>query len=308
MVVIGLAVIALLLSVLWSVLTGRAAPAMGTGGTVETPPLEVTPMQLAQAQMAIAGVDPALRLHVEATPMGRLRVAGWVNDVEQLDRLAEALAKLRPVPEMAVRTASDLLDDLAGAAGPDAGELRFKLLGAGRVQAAGLVLSPGQRDQILARLRERVPLGVEVVDGLTIAQNQGPNIAQWLKVAGFPTASAQWLEGQMQIALSITPQERPRLEGLLARAGTPLSGIPFVLQVKEVARPLAAVAAPVLLHASKAPLPFRIQGVVGGAAPYVVLDDGSKLQPGGRRKGWRLVAVESDRLVFDGPRRLVVLR
>ena len=42
--------------------------------------------------------------------------------------------------------------------------------------------------------------------------------------------------------------------------------------------------------------------------PYVVLGDGAKLQPGGRRDGWRLVAVESDRLVFDGPRALVVLR
>ena len=80
-----------------------------------------------------------------------------------------------------------------------------------------------------------------------------------------------------------------------------------MLRAREVGRAVAdAPARPV--HASAAPLPFRIRGVVGGAVPYVVLGDGSKLQPGGRRDGWRLVAVESDRLVFDGPRSLVVLR
>ncbi|RYF71370.1 MAG: hypothetical protein EOO29_30160 [Comamonadaceae bacterium] len=248
-------------------------------------------------------------MRIEALPTGGARVSGWVADIAQLDRLAEGLSGIRPAPALAVRTASDLMDDLVEAGGPDAQALRFELLGEGRVRAHGLVMAPAERDRVLALVRARVPPGIEIVDGLRVASAQGGTVQEWLRTAGFAGAEARWDGEQMVIGLEIGGQERSRLESLLARAATPLSGIPFVLRTREVGRaPVVAAVPAVPAHASKAPLPFSIRSVVGGAVPYIVLGDGSKLQPGGRRAGWRLVAVEPDRIVFDGPRSLVVLR
>lgn len=308
--IIGAALAALLLSVFWSVLQGRVtshAPAPAAAVAPEADPAQQQRL-LRDIQLAIARVDPALRLRVEALPEGGARVSGWVADIAHLDRLADALAEVRPAPALSVRTASDLIDDLVDAGGPDAPALRFELLGEGRVRALGLVAAPAERDKVLALVRARVPPGIEIVDGLRVASEQGGAVRDWLRTAGFAGAEARWDGEQMAITLDIGSQERARLESLLARPATPLSGIPFVLHAREVAGRAVAAAPDRPIHASAAPLPFRIRGVVGGAVPYVVLGDGAKLQPGGRRDGWRLVAVEPDRLVFDGPRALVVLR
>lgn len=310
--VIGAALAALLLSVFWSLLKGQGAQrAAAEAVPSETRAVEAERQQrlLREIQLAVARVDPGLRLRVETLPAGGARVSGWVADIAQLDRLAEGLAGIRPPPALSVRTASDLMDDLVDAGGPEAQALRFELLGEGRVRAHGLVLSPGERDKVLALVRARVPQGIEIVDGLRVAAAQGSAVQEWLRTAGFAGAEARWDGNQMVIGLDIGGQERNRLESLLARAATPLAGIPFVLRAREVARAPAVVSVPAApAHASAAPLPFSIRSVVGGEVPYIVLGDGSKLQPGGRRAGWRLVAVESDRIVFDGPRPLVVRR
>lgn len=312
--IIGLALAALLLSVFWSLLKGQGAQRAAEGAQASEANAAAAGAErqqrlLRDIQLAIARVDPGLRLRIEALPAGGARVSGWVADIAQLDRLAEGLAGIRPAPALAVRTASDLMDDLVEAGGPDAQALRFELLGEGRVRAHGLVMAPAERDRVLALVRARVPPGIEIVDGLRVASAQGGTVQEWLRTAGFAGAEARWDGEQMVIGLDIGGQERARLESLLARAATPLSGIPFVLRTREVGRAPAVAAVPAVpAHASKAPLPFSIRSVVGGAVPYIVLGDGSKLQPGGRRAGWRLVAVESDRIVFDGPRSLVVLR
>ncbi len=312
-VVVGAALSVLLLVVLVSLLTGRGqAPAAPAEAAAAPAPVDTARRQqmLRDIQRAIASVDPALRLQIDPLPDGRARVSGWVLGVEQFDRLAEGLASIRPTPALAVRTASELLDDLMAVGSATGASLRFELLGAGRVKVLGPVLSTGERDRVLTQLRERVPPGIEIVDALRVAEQQGPAIQDWLRLAGFGTATASWDAGsqQMALALDIAPGRRPALESLLAREGTPLSGIAFTLRVRETAQAAANAAASVLVHASVAPLPFRIRSVVGGPVPYVVLGDGSKLQPGGQRAGWRLVGIESDRLVFDGPRRLVVSR
>ncbi len=257
-------------------------------------------------RLALATVDPALRLATEPLPDGRMRVSGWVANVDQLDRVTEALAHVRPPPQLALRTTSDVLDDLRAAAGATGAALTFAAQGAGRVQAQGSVLTAGERSQLLAALRERLPPGVELADDIRVAQEQAPAVQQWLQRAGLAGAQARWDAdaGQLLVQVDVAPQQRALLERLLAQPGQPLSGVPFTLSVRE----LAAAPPAALVHASAAPLPFRIRSVVGGASPYVVLEGGAKLQPGGQRSGWRLEDITPDTLVFSGPRRLVLSR
>ncbi len=256
------------------------------------------------ASLAIALVDPALRMRVEANAEGGVTVSGWVDSVEQFDRLAQALSSQRPLPRLAVRTAAEVLDALSDAGVAQGVHLQFALMGGGKVQAKGVVTTPAMQQLVLAQLRARAPEGIEIVDDLRVAALQGPAVSRWLEAQGMLATKAEWDGEQLVLAVELRDAQRAQLERMLAAAQTPLTGVPFVLQV----RPVKADAVAKRSNAGDAGLPFRIRSVVSGAAPYVVLSDGAKLQPGGRHSGWRLVAVAPDHLVFDGPTRLEVSR
>lgn len=257
-----------------------------------------------EASLAIALVDPALRMQVTPHRAGGVTVSGWVDTVEQFDRLAEALSSLRPLPRLEVRTAAEVLDALTDVGSAQGLKLQFALMGAGKVQARGLVTTPEQQAQILAQLRARAPQGIDIEGGLRVASQQGPAVQRWLAAQGLTATQADWDGEQLVLAVDVNASQRKQLERLLASDQTPLSGVPFLLQTRTV----QATAARQRLSADEAGLPFRIRSVVGGIAPYVVLADGIKLQPGGGRSGWRLTAIAPDHLVFDGPKRLEVSR
>lgn len=295
---------------------GLATRGVSSGAAMEARAAAPRPDAAAQQRMrqeiaqALAAVDPGLRLQVTLLPAGNARISGWVSDNQQLDRLAEGLARIQPQPELAVSTASDLLDDLReiNSSGSNAAPLRFELLGAGRVQVNGVVLTADEQRNAMAYLRDRAPQGIELVDGLRVAASQGSALQNWLKQQGFPGVRANWNGSRMELAVNASVEQMPRLEALLIRNDTPLFGIPYALRVHQSAPPGSKDAAPAGVYADVAPLPFRIRSVIGGGEPYVVLSDGSKLLPGAQRSGWKLVSIQSDRMLFDGPRQLVVLR
>ena len=304
---------------LWSLLRMGAAPrgempsAVEQGARAGTVSGEASQKSVRDAQLAVASVDPALRLQIDPLPDGRVRVAGWVANIDQLDRLAEKLSALRPLPQLTVRAVADLKDDLNEAAREsNIRKPAFELQGSGRVKLLGVVLDEAARDKALQSVRASLPKSLEIEDGLRVASGQGAALEAWLKSAGFAGAKAQWVDGRMRLSLTLEAQDRARLERVLARSDNPLADLPFTLQVLEpaVSESPRARSAPAqkLIHVSAAPLPFRIRSVVGGANPYVVLGDGAVLQVGGQRGGWRLDSVDSDRLSLSGPRTLVLAR
>lgn len=257
-----------------------------------------------EASLAIALADPALRMEVVALARGGVAVSGWVENAEQFDRLAGALSNLRPLPRLAVRTVQEVFDALTEVGSGQGLSLRFALMGAGKVQVRGVALTPDMQQQALAQLRAHAPEGIEIIDGLRVASLQGPEVLRWLGAQGLSASEARWDGEQLVLTVGVKPAQHAQLERLLAAAQTPLSGVPFLLQTHVLQEPAAARR----LSFVEAKLPFGVRSVVGGAAPYVVLTDGSKLQPGGACGGWRLAAIAPDHLVFDGPRRLEVSR
>lgn len=257
-----------------------------------------------QAKLAIAMVDPTMRMVVTPNAEGGVVVSGWVDSVEQFDRLAQALSSLRPLPRLAVHTASEILDVLQDAASAQGAQLKFTPQGSGKVQVTGLVATPAQHKTVLARLRERAPQGIEIVDGLRVASMQAPAVRRWLEAQEIEVTQVEWDGEQLRVGVEVNAAQRALLESLLASAESPLSGVPFVLQTRLIKESTG----PARVGANDSGLPFRIRSVVGGPAPYVVLTDGEKLQPGGARSGWQLVAVAQDHLVWNGPKRLEVTR
>lgn len=257
-----------------------------------------------EATMAIALADPALRMRVVANAQGGVTVSGWVDSAEQFDRLAQALSSLRPLPRLAVRTAQEVFDALTDVGSAQGLSLRFAPMGAGKVQVRGVVVTADMQQQTLAQLRARAPEGIEIIDGLRVAALQGPEVLRWLGAQGLTATDALWDGEQLVLTVEVTASQRPQLERALAQAQTPLSDVPFLLRTQFVKEPGAARR----LSFSEAGLPFAVRSVVGGAAPYVVLADGAKLQPGAARAGWRLAAIAPDHLVFEGPRRVEINR
>ncbi|MNZ98718.1 hypothetical protein D3C78_1180160 [compost metagenome] len=214
------------------------------------------------------------------------------------------MSSLRPLPRLAVRTAAEVIDALSDTGSAHGMNLQFALMGSGKVQAKGMVATPSAQQLLLAQLRERAPEGIEIIDGLSVASLQGPAVKSWLEAQGLATTRVEWDGEQLVLGVDVRARQREQLERLLAAARTPLSGVPFLLQVRNIQGEAVSKRA----QAGDAGLPFRIRSVVSGAAPYVVLADGAKLQPGGGHAGWRLVAVEPDHVVFDGPKRLEINR
>ncbi|MET1114144.1 MAG: type III secretion system inner membrane ring subunit SctD [Comamonas sp.] len=312
---VALAIVAVaLLGGAWAAWTLAPAPVPPDAPQMPVGKAALSPQAQAQAVkdagLAIALADPALRLRLAANAEGGVTVSGWVDSVEQFDRLAQALSKLRPLPRLAVRTASEVLDALSDAGSAQGVKLQFALQGAGKVQARGVVATPAQRQLLLAQLRARAPAGIEIVDALRVASEQGPAIRSWLQAQGLVVTRAEWDGEQLQLGVDVGAPQRGVLERLLAATPSPLTEIPFSLQTRELRAqaPAPAQAPAERARIGDAGLPLRIRSVVGGAAPYVVLADGAKLQPGGRHGGWQLVAVAPDHVVFDGPRRLEISR
>ncbi|WP_315124557.1 type III secretion system inner membrane ring subunit SctD [Comamonas antarctica] len=300
----------LVLGVAWVAWSLTPASAQSDPGDLAPAPVALSPQAQEQAvkaaSLAIALVDPALRLRVEPRPEGGVTVSGWVDNVEQFDRLAQGLSGLRPLPRLAVRTAGEVLDSLADAGSAQGAKLQFALLGAGQVQVRGVVASAGEQQLLLAQLRARAPEGIEIIGALRVAAEQGPAVRGWLQAQGFTVTRADWDGEQLVLGVDVRGAQRGPLERLLAGSSSPLTDIPFLLQSRVLKA--EAEAAAERLRIGDAGLPLRIRSVVSGAAPYVVLADGAKLQPGGQHAGWRLVAIAPDHLVLDGPKRLEINR
>ena len=300
----------LVLGVAWVAWSLAPASAQSDPGDLAPAPVALSPQAQEQAvkaaSLAIALVDPALRLRVEPRPEGGVTVSGWVDNVEQFDRLAQGLSGLRPLPRLAVRTAGEVLDALADAGSAQGAKLQFALQGAGKVQARGVVASREERQSLLTQLRARAPAGIEIADHLRVAAEQGPAVRNWLQAQGFTVTRADWDGEQLVLGVDVRGAQRGPLERLLAGSSSPLTDIPFLLQSRVLKA--EAEAAAERLRVGDAGLPLRIRSVVSGTAPYVVLADGAKLQPGGQHAGWRLVAIAPDHLVLDGPKRLEINR
>ena len=249
--------------------------------------------------LAIAQVNPVLRLQLTPQRDGRVQVSGWVDSVAQFDRLADALGTRRPAPQMRVFVASDVRTELRAQLAGSYPQLDFSQGGPGVLRVRGIMLTEAAEAEALAAVRPLLPAGLELVSELRLAGKLAPDVQAALAAAGFDNVRAHWDGAQVVATLSLPDSLRARLENsLLALAdrfpGLPLRIVPEMFTTAN--------------QATRAKSPFPIRGVVGGAVPYVVLPGGGKLLPGGTHAGWRLHSIEADVLVFDAPRRLAVAR
>ncbi|WP_354449215.1 type III secretion system inner membrane ring subunit SctD [Ottowia thiooxydans] len=255
--------------------------------------------QISELKLVIARVDPALRLQFTPQKDGQVRVSGWVESVAQLDRLADALGSRRPAPLMRVLVANDVQTELRAQLAGSYPHIDFSAGDPGKVRIRGIVLTQAARAEVLSAVRPLLPAGLELDDSLRLAETMAPDVRSALGAAGFNDAKARWDGSQIVATLSLPDGARVRFENTLLALAERFPGLPLRVMPQTV-----VVAS--LSDRGKAPFPIR--SVVGGDVPYLILQGGDKLLPGGAYAGWRLQSIEPDVLVFDSPRRLVVAR
>ncbi|MGB3068122.1 MAG: type III secretion system inner membrane ring subunit SctD [Ottowia sp.] len=294
-----LLVLALLGAVVWERLQRGTQGAAGPVVSVVADLTAEAQRQVPDLALAIAQVDPALRLQLTPQRDGRVQVSGWVDAVAQFDRLADVLGMRRPAPLMRVFVASDVRTELRAQLAGSYPQLDFSPGGPGVLRVRGIVLSEAGEAEVLAAVRPLLPAGMKLASELRLAEKLAPDVQAALAAAGFGNVRAHWDGTQIVAALSLSDQSRGRLENTLIALAERFPGLPLRV-VPELLAPTSQAA-----HAKP---PFPIRGVVGGDVPYLVLPGGGKLLPGGTHAGWRLQSIEPDVLVFDAPRRLVVAR
>lgn len=237
----------------------------------------------------------ASRLHVSMARDGVVTVSGWVRNAAEQDAVAAALSQIWPMPAMrisnedaAVRTASTALR---------AFNVRYepRYEGDGRLIVAGIASSARERASALDALRAQLPGMTVLGNGIALTQQVSDTLSSRLVDAGLSGVTLTWKPDHLEIAAgALDDDQQARLQETLDDFNKSHLG---------VARLAAASAT-----AAADSVPFVIRSVVGGAQPFVVLEDGSKLLVGGVYRKYRLVAVENTRIIFEGPRTAIVTR
>ncbi|WYX38019.1 type III secretion system inner membrane ring subunit SctD [Achromobacter xylosoxidans] len=259
------------------------------------PRLAAAEKSVGQISAVFERMGLASRLHVSMARDGVVTVSGWVRNAAEQDAVAAALSQIWPMPAMrisnedaAVRTASTALR---------AFNVRYepRYEGDGRLIVAGIASSARERASALDALRAQLPGMTVLGNDIALAQQVSDTLSSRLVDAGLSGVTLTWKPDHLEIAAgALDDDQQARLQETLDDFNKSHLG---------VARLAAASAT-----AAADSVPFVIRSVVGGAQPFVVLEDGSKLLVGGVYRKYRLVAVENTRIIFEGPRTAIVTR
>lgn len=259
------------------------------------PRLAAAEKSVGQISAVFERMGLASRLHVSMARDGVVTVSGWVRKAAEQDAVAAALSQIWPMPAMrisnedaAVRTASTALR---------AFNVRYepRYEGDGRLIVAGIASSARERASALDALRAQLPGMTVLGNDIALAQQVSDTLSSRLVDAGLSGVTLTWKPDHLEIAAgALDDDQQARLQETLDDFNKSHLG---------VARLAAASAT-----AAADSVPFVIRSVVGGAQPFVVLEDGSKLLVGGVYRKYRLVAVENTRIIFEGPRTAIVTR
>lgn len=252
-------------------------------------------------------IDPALAKllqaprwrDLKATPQedGRAVIHGWLPDEGSLEALSMQLARVKPRPILRVRTDDGTREAVKTLVTELAPGLHSEYSKNGHVVLSGAAADEQSVDGVVARLKKQIPELNVTTDGIEYLPTVVDELQKTLEAEKIAGVRASWDGRQVKLTGTVSPVSEARLRTLLQAFDQRYrSAIPFEAALTRD------------LGRYGTGLPFAIRAVVGGNAPYVVLEDGTMLTPGGTYAGWRLKDVDATNLTFDAPQLLVVKR
>lgn len=282
----GAAVFAVLLAVVLALTPADEAPLPAA------PPVDA----LAQALAVVQRLEMTAQVQAERMADGRVLVSATLLDESGYETLAQALAQLNPRPALRVTGEQQLIESVNDAVRARGGDLSVDYLGAGRFRLGGRVGSDAEGEALLRALAAGLPAVRGFENALLSTDRLAAQLLDELREHGASSLHGQWQDDVFMVDARVALHVRlPWEQALLRIDARHGRSIRFAVRTEWRA-------------AAGDDLPFRIQSVVGGATPYLVLADGRKILPGGRVDGWRLLEIDGLQVVFDEPRRVLLRR
>ncbi len=290
---LGLGAVAL--TIIVAIFLALMPPSTASRAPQVDPRLAAAEKSVGQISAIFERMGLASRLHVSMSRNGTVTVSGWVRNAAEQDAVAAALSQVWPMPAMRISNEDEVVRTARGAL--HAFNVRYepRYEGDGRLVVAGIASSARERASALDALRAQLPGMTVLGNDIALTQQLSDTLSSQLVDAGLSGITLAWKPDHLEIAAgALDDDQQARLREVLDD---------FNQRHLGVARLAAASAAP-----TADSVPFVIRSVVGGPQPFVVLEDGSKLLVGGVYRKYRLVAVESTRIIFEGPRTAIVTR
>jgi type III secretion protein D len=257
--------------------------------------------QAVQAIIDRLGMSDALEVvsRADATVL----VNGEFLDDQRFERLALALSRLTPRPALQIGSETQWLSKLRALVSEASADLKNPLnvisVGGGNYRLEGKVLDRAHESSLLASLDKVLPAQMQIESALVFIEDDAMNMLRRLQAARLGEISGVWKAGQLHLDVRLMRKEVQQWERLITRVA-PTYDVPFVANL-EVLSGRQTVRA-------ETRLPFNLQAIVGGAAPYVVIGS-DRLFVDGTRDGWKLVLIDDLVAVFESsPEQRVTVR
>lgn len=290
---LGLGAVAL--TIIVAIALALIPPSTAKRAPTPDPRLAAAEKSVGQISAVFERMGLASRLHVSLSRDGTVTVSGWVRNAVEQDAVAAALSQIWPMPAMRISNEDEAVRTARGALRAFNVKYEPRYQGDGRLEIAGIASSARERASALDALRAQLPGMTVLGNGIKLTQQVSDTFSNQLVDEGLSGVTLAWKADYLDISPgALDDDQMQRLQALVAD---------FNKDHLDVARVASASAA-----APADSVPFTIRSVVGGAQPFIVLEDGSKLLVGGVYRKYRLVAVENTRIIFEGPRNAIVTR
>lgn len=236
----------------------------------------------------------AERVSASLSPDHHVVITGWVRDEPEHDRLSTALASIWPSPTLQVGTQEQMTRRIESLVQDLDIRVAVDYLSAGRYTIRGIAGSDTVRNEAFDRWTAGLGNFASAAAQITLASEALASVQAAVANADLDAVSVEWSTGTFVI----------RAKGYDAIR---LGRLQALIDVLNVTYMNALVIEPVDA-APPSSVPFRIHSVVGGAQPWLVLEDGTRMVVGGTHGDYLLKSIDDGRIVFEGPNTAVITR
>lgn len=252
-------------------------------------------------------------LSVARDDAGDWSVSGAVPTGLDRKQMTEALANLQPPAVAHVSVVEDMVAAanryLAGrsASGSNA-VLRVELGEAGSVRLVGAASDMPVVDAVIRELRENVPGLLRVDAQVLLPQQLRERLRARIAEAGLDKRLSYVQEApEVVLGGRLNSDETARWEMLLVQFAREYGNVVPIRASIGNGNP-AVVTASVETERGGQRLPVGVQAIVSGPVPYIVTSSGKRINQGGEIDGQTLLSVRDGEVVFEGKRRIRIMR
>jgi type III secretion system YscD/HrpQ family protein len=234
------------------------------------------------------------RVSVVENKQGKLVVSGYLAKAQDITALMDALVKLNVRPELRLFSEETIVNAanqiLLSAQLP----IKATNLGMGRIQLVGAAANYDNVDALMQKINNAID-GLRGIDSEILVGDQlVAKLRQMIVDNGLAGKVVLTLnKGEAVVNGALDMREMAQWEQLMAQF---VSTYGNILPIRASFPPTANM------------LPFKVLSAFSGDMPFIVTDHGEKVMLGGHIKGYTLVNITEQEIVFDGPRKVQIQR